>query len=284
MEQATKDTEDTFYTLVAPKGKATITRWEKEIKEKRKGKAWDALTQEAVWVTDPGAMQPRETLYHKMMDMAWLTNMMIDKLSSEMEDSRVEDNKEHKKLLNEILSHLNSLETITKLLTEVEKDQKSKMEQLVAQFHFYLCYIDHMDIMPVDENGAPTHIRKTRTITQKEENKGQGMKERNTSLSWTSVWLFHCQVSLISLVSVSAYSFSCLLCLYFQKLDMVGLSWFPMVTFKSHPSFISKNATREPLVWFPFWQTRESPFLYHNPPLVIQALTLTYKKKTLQHL
>jgi hypothetical protein len=34
MEQATKDVEDTFYTLVAPKGKETITRWEKEIKEK----------------------------------------------------------------------------------------------------------------------------------------------------------------------------------------------------------------------------------------------------------
>jgi hypothetical protein len=118
-----------------------------------------------------------------MMDTEWLTNMMIDKLSSEMEDSRVEDNKEHKKhkkLLNEILSHLSSLETITKLLTEVEKDQKYKMEQLVAQFHFYLCYIDHMDIMSVDGNGVPTQIIKTRTITQKEENKGQGMKERNT--------------------------------------------------------------------------------------------------------
>jgi hypothetical protein len=29
------------------KGKTTITRWEKEIKEKRKGKAWDALAEEA---------------------------------------------------------------------------------------------------------------------------------------------------------------------------------------------------------------------------------------------
>jgi hypothetical protein len=44
MEQAAKDAEGTFYTLVAPKGKATITRLEKEIKEKRKGKTWDALT------------------------------------------------------------------------------------------------------------------------------------------------------------------------------------------------------------------------------------------------
>jgi hypothetical protein len=149
------------------KEKRPLPGGKKKSKKKSQGKAWDALTQEVVWVTDPGAMHPRETLYHKMMDMEWLTNMMIDKLSSEMEDSRVEDNKEqkkHKKLLNEILSHLSSIETITKLLTEVEKDQKSKMERLVAQFHFYLCYIDHMEIMPVDGNGVPTLIRKTRTI------------------------------------------------------------------------------------------------------------------------
>jgi hypothetical protein len=168
-----KDAEGTFHTLVAPKGKATITRWEKEIKEKCKGKTWDALTQEADWVTDPGATQPRETLYHKTVEMAWKTKMMIGKVSSEREDARLENNKEHKKLLNEILSRLSSLETITKLLTEVEKDQKAKMERLAAQFHLYLCYVHHMDITPADGNGAPTHIRKTRTVSQKEENKGQ---------------------------------------------------------------------------------------------------------------
>lgn len=43
-------------------------------------------------------------------------------------------------MLDEILSRLNSLEIITKLLVEVEKDQKSKMEQLTAQFHLYLRY------------------------------------------------------------------------------------------------------------------------------------------------
>jgi hypothetical protein len=173
MEQATKDAEGTFQTLVAPKGKETITRWEKEIKEKCKGKAWDALAQEADWVTDLGATQPRETLYHKTMEMAWLTKMMIGKVSSETEDARREDNKELKKMLEEILSHLNSLETITKLLVEVEKDQKSKLERLAAQFHLYLRYVHHMDITPADGHGAPTHIRKTRTIPQKEDNKSQ---------------------------------------------------------------------------------------------------------------
>jgi hypothetical protein len=43
MERETKDAEGTFQTLVALKGKAAITRWEKEIKEKHKGKAWDGL-------------------------------------------------------------------------------------------------------------------------------------------------------------------------------------------------------------------------------------------------
>jgi hypothetical protein len=41
---------------------------------------------------------------------------------------------------------------------------------------------------------------------------------------------------------------------------MVGLGWFPMVEIQSNPLSISKNATREPLAWFPFWQTREFPF------------------------
>jgi hypothetical protein len=159
--------------LVTPKGKATITWWEKEIKEKRKGKAWDALTQEVNWVTDPGATQPKETLYQKTVEMAWQTKMMIGKVILKMEDARLEDNKEHKKMLNEILSRLNSLETITKLLAEVEKDQKAKMELLVAQFHLYLRYVHDIDITPSNRNGAATHIKKTRMISQKEENKGQ---------------------------------------------------------------------------------------------------------------
>jgi hypothetical protein len=128
MEQEANDAEGTFQTMVVLKGKATITCWEKEIKEKRKVKAWDAMAQEADWVTDLGATHPRETLYHKTMEMVWLNKMMIGKVSSEMEHAIWEDNKEHKKMLDKILSRLNSLETITKLLVEVEKDQKSKME------------------------------------------------------------------------------------------------------------------------------------------------------------
>jgi hypothetical protein len=108
-----------------------------------------------------------------MVEMVWKTKMLIGKVSSEREDARQENNKEHTKLLTEILRCLSSLETITKLLTEVEKNQQAKIEWLVAQFHLYLRYVHHMDIMSADGNRAPTHIRKTRTVSQKEENKGQ---------------------------------------------------------------------------------------------------------------
>jgi hypothetical protein len=118
-------------------------------------------------------MQPRETLFHKTVEMVWLTKMMIGKVISEREEARQEDNKENDKMLDEILRRINSLETITKLLVEVEKDQKCKLEWLEAQFHLYLCYVHHMDIMPTDGHSAPTQIRKTRTTSQKEDNKSQ---------------------------------------------------------------------------------------------------------------
>jgi hypothetical protein len=123
-------------------------------------------------------MQPRETLYHKTVDMAWQTNMLIGKVSSEREDAKRENDKEHTKLLNEILRCLGSLETITKLLTKVENKKQSKIEWLVVKFHLYLCYVHHMDITPVDGKGAPSHIGKTCTVSQKEENKGQDDEEK----------------------------------------------------------------------------------------------------------
>jgi hypothetical protein len=74
-------------------------------------------------------------------------------------------------MLDEILRCLNSLETIIKLLVEVEKEQKCKLERLAAQFHLYLRCVHHMDIMLVDGHDAPAQIRKTCTVSQKEDNK-----------------------------------------------------------------------------------------------------------------
>jgi hypothetical protein len=97
--------------------------------------------------------------------------MLIGKVSLERKDASLKDNKDHKKMLKEILSHLSNLEASTKWLVEDQKDQKKKMERVASQFHLYMCYVHHMDIMPVDENGAPTRIKKTRTVVQKEEKK-----------------------------------------------------------------------------------------------------------------
>jgi hypothetical protein len=105
-----------------------------------------------------------------MVQMAWLTKMLIRKVHSENEKARQEDDRENKPMLDEILRCLSSLETIIKLLVEVEKDQKCKLEQMAVQFHLYLRYVDHMGITPVDGQGMPSEIRKTHTISPKEDN------------------------------------------------------------------------------------------------------------------
>jgi hypothetical protein len=149
------------------RGRQQFNKWEEEIKEERSDKEWGEMAQEADWVTDLGATRPRETLYHKMVETAWFTKMLIGKVKSEREEARQEDHREIKTMLDEIQRRLSSLETIIKLLVEVEKDQKSKQERLVAQFHLYLRYVHHMDITPADGQGAPTQIRKTRTVPQR---------------------------------------------------------------------------------------------------------------------
>jgi hypothetical protein len=123
------------------------------------------LVEEVDWVIDPGATQPRETLFHKTVEMAWLTKMMIEKVISEREEARQEDNRENKTMPDEIMRHVSSLKTITKLLVEVEKEHKCKLERLTTKFHLYLRYVHHMDITPADGHGAPTQIRKTRTTS-----------------------------------------------------------------------------------------------------------------------
>jgi hypothetical protein len=171
MEQAARDAKGTFQALVEPKGQATITRWEKEITAKRKGKAWEELRQEADWIMDPGTTQSRETLYHKTVEMAWRTKMLIGKVSTEKKAASRKGNKAQKKLLKEILSRLSTLDASTKRIAEDQKNQKEKLERMAAQFHLYLCYVHHMDITPADGNGAPTRIRKTHMVAQREESK-----------------------------------------------------------------------------------------------------------------
>jgi hypothetical protein len=68
---------------------------------------------------------------------------------------------------------VSGLETIIKLLVDIEKNQQSKHERLNAQFHMYLRYVHHLDITLADNHGAPAQIRGTRTTSPKEDIKGQ---------------------------------------------------------------------------------------------------------------
>jgi len=76
-------------------------------------------------------------------------------------------------MLDEIHRCISGLETIVKLLVEVEKNQQSKQEQVVVQFHVYLRYVHHLDITPMDGQGGLAEIRRTKPVSPKEDNKGQ---------------------------------------------------------------------------------------------------------------
>jgi hypothetical protein len=114
-----------------------------------------------------------------MVETAWFTKMLKGKVNFDREETLQEYQREIKTMLDEIHQRISELETILKLLVEVEKDQKSKQERLVVQLHMYLRYIHHLDITPMDGQGGPTDIIRTRTISRKEDNKGEagGVKD-----------------------------------------------------------------------------------------------------------
>jgi hypothetical protein len=173
MEQAAREAKGTFLTQVDPKGKAVIDRWEREVNTTRQGKAWAELIQEADGIRDPGATQPRTTLYHKTVEEAWRTKMLIGKLSADRKETSREAIRDHKKVLTEIMSRLNNLEASAKRIAEDQRSQKEKMERMAGQFHLYLRYVHHMDITPADRCRTPACIRKTRTVEQRKENEAR---------------------------------------------------------------------------------------------------------------
>jgi hypothetical protein len=83
MEQAAKEAKGIFLTQVDPKGKTIINRWKREVNITHKGKAWTKLIQEADGIRDPGATQPRRTLYHKTVEEAWRTKNLIGKMNAD---------------------------------------------------------------------------------------------------------------------------------------------------------------------------------------------------------
>jgi hypothetical protein len=83
IEQAAKEAKSTFHMTIDTKGKKIIKRWEGEINNAHRGKSWSTLTQEEGGIRDPRATQPRLTLYHKTMEEAWRTKMMIGKMCAD---------------------------------------------------------------------------------------------------------------------------------------------------------------------------------------------------------
>jgi hypothetical protein len=173
IEQAARDATNTFQTMVSQKGKEAVNKWEEEIKEEQSGKEWGEISQEVDWIKYLGATHPRETLYYRTVETTWVTKMLIGKVKSDREEARKDDHREIKPMLEEIHRRISGLETIVKLLVEVEKNQQSKQERLATQFHLFLRYVHHLDITPADGQGGPAQIRRTRTVSPKEDNKGQ---------------------------------------------------------------------------------------------------------------
>jgi hypothetical protein len=162
-----------YQATVPQKGKQAVENWEEELKAERESKDKTKIAQEVDWIIDMGTTRTRETLYHKTLEMAWHTKMLIGKVKADREETRREDQCELKTMLEDIQRCVSGLETIVKLLVEIEKNQQSKQERLAAQFHLYLRYVHHMDITPADDQGAPTQIRKVWMISTKEDNKNQ---------------------------------------------------------------------------------------------------------------
>jgi hypothetical protein len=169
VEQAAREAKGTFLTQVDPKGKAVIDRWEREVNNKRQGKDWEELIQEADGIKDPGTTQPRMTLYQKTVEEAWRTKMLIGKLKADRKETSREAIRGHKKELTKIMNRLSNLEAIARRIAEDQRSQNEKLERLAGQFHLYLRYVHHMDITPADRCGTPACIRRTCMVEQKEE-------------------------------------------------------------------------------------------------------------------
>lgn len=168
IEQAARDARSTFLTKVDTKGKTIIKRWEGEINDARKGKAWSTLTQEAGGIRDLGTTQSRITIYHKTMEEAWRTKLLIGKMCANRGETNRTDTKEQKKRTG-ILNRLSNLEMGVKRLVEDQKRQQEKLERMAGQFHLYLRYVHHIDITPADSNGTLACIINLRLVEQREE-------------------------------------------------------------------------------------------------------------------
>jgi hypothetical protein len=158
IENATRDASQMYQINVLQKGKEAIEKWEEEIKAERGGKGKNQVEQEVDWIIDTGETRTRETLYHKTLEIVWHTKMLIGKVKEDNDETRGMDQRELRTMVEDIQRRVSGLETIVKLLVDIEKIQQSKQDKMATQFNLYLKYVHHMDITPVDDHGTPTQI------------------------------------------------------------------------------------------------------------------------------
>jgi hypothetical protein len=69
-----------------------------------------------------GATHTRETLYHRTLEMAWVTKMLIGKVKADRDETYMEEQLEMKSLLEYIQRRVSGLETMFKLLVDIKKN------------------------------------------------------------------------------------------------------------------------------------------------------------------
>jgi hypothetical protein len=79
-----------------------VESWEEEIKVEHGSKEMDKIAKEVDWIRDMGTTRTRETLYHKTLEMAWVTKMLIGKVKADRDETRMEDHRETKSMLEDI--------------------------------------------------------------------------------------------------------------------------------------------------------------------------------------
>jgi hypothetical protein len=91
MENVAREATRMYQYSVPQKGKEVVESWEEEIKEERGSKEMETIAQEVDWIKDMGVTHTRETLFHKTLEMAWITKMLIGKVKAKRDEARKEE-------------------------------------------------------------------------------------------------------------------------------------------------------------------------------------------------
>jgi hypothetical protein len=102
IENVAREGARMYQTSFPHKGKELVESWEEEIKVEQGGKEMDKIAQKVDWIRDTGATRTKEILYHRTLEMAWVTKMLIGKVKADQDETRKEDQQEMKSMREEI--------------------------------------------------------------------------------------------------------------------------------------------------------------------------------------